>query len=263
MIEVAFKTRAERDEIERRSKLVDRHPTEFNELAAYETIDYAYSKDINKHYLRITTSQSAIPTPSWRMQHARPLDKSIDSELAYLNLCGVANLWQMCFLKVKGDLLPTPQPDFKFDDQGCNLFVSYRSRTIADQQFADRITKGGHRLAKLIDKMTDPEKGHQVTLDCIEADGTFVKAPKSKRKGDQDETEDNKKGQGIDWPTDPDLLVVQAYLPGGNGYLLQSSYLSTSSSATTRVLCRFLCHKEADEAHQHAMTGCPCSVRTP
>ena len=76
-LKFAFKTRAEHDEIERRSKLVDRHPTEFNELAAYETIDYANTKDINKHDLRIMTSQSAIPTPSWRMQHARPVSHQV------------------------------------------------------------------------------------------------------------------------------------------------------------------------------------------
>ncbi|KAI7286493.1 hypothetical protein KC345_g1194 [Hortaea werneckii] len=86
--------------------------------------------------------------------------------------------------------------------------------------------------------MTEPDKGHQVTLHCIEAvpeskpdgqDGTFVKAPKSKRKGDQDEAEVNEKGQGIDWPADPDLLAVQAYLRGGNGCLLQSPHMHYSA----------------------------------
>ncbi|KAI7086651.1 hypothetical protein KC356_g4831 [Hortaea werneckii] len=64
--------------------------------------------------------------------------------------------------------------------------------------------------------MMEPGKGHQITLYCFEEvpkskshgqHGTFAKARKSKRKSDQDETQDEKKGQGIDGQANPDLLA--------------------------------------------------------
>jgi len=197
------------------------------------------------------------------------------------NLSGEAHTWQRCYFEVKDKLLPTPRSSFDFDSLGCNVFVPHRTLlyaacirlelrlssnkhdlrvmgfqlglaplsglTIANQQLADCITKSGHCLLKLTDKMMEPGKGHQITLYCFEEvpkskshgqHGTFAKARKSKRKSDQDEDEDEKKGQGIDGQANPDLLAVQAYLPGGNRCLFQSSHLSTRSSATTRVLCR-------------------------
>ncbi|KAI6848412.1 hypothetical protein KC332_g3702 [Hortaea werneckii] len=208
VLKFAFKTRAERDEIERRSKLFDGHPTEFNELAAFEKIDYAYSKACK-------VGQSPDLMDETTLIPLLKLDKAIESELsqlAHLNLSGVANLWQMCFLKVKGDHLPSPRPDFRFDPR--------RSHH-----------QGPSSLGAAGDKMIEPDKGHQVTLHCIEAvpkskpdgqDGTFVKAPKSKRKGDQDEAEVNEKGQGIDWPADPDLLAYPFFR--NNSGALQMHY---------------------------------------
>ncbi|KAI7266628.1 hypothetical protein KC343_g4392 [Hortaea werneckii] len=134
----AFKTQIERDEIERRSKLIDTHPNEVNELAAYE-------KDLRLRYIKtsredffayLTTLQDAVPgkdgsheltdnttlVPLWKPKKSEPFHQVIS------NLCGVANTWQRCYLeRPNGELVPTPRPDFAFDRNDCNMFVSYRS----------------------------------------------------------------------------------------------------------------------------------------
>lgn len=101
VVTFAFKTQAERDEIERRSKLVDTHSTEPNELAAYE-------KDLRLRYMKtsrddffeyLTTLQDAVPGDDrsheltrhttlvalWKPKKPEPFDKVVS------NLSGVAN----------------------------------------------------------------------------------------------------------------------------------------------------------------------------
>ncbi|KAI7489748.1 hypothetical protein KC357_g2157 [Hortaea werneckii] len=138
VIRFAFKTEAERDEIERRSKLVDLLPTEIDELAAHE-------KDLRLRYIKtsrddffeyLKTLPNVVPgrdgshdltddtplIPLWKPKKSEPFDRLLS------NLSGVANTWQRCYLeRPNGKLVPTPRSDFAFDRNDCNMFVSYRS----------------------------------------------------------------------------------------------------------------------------------------
>ncbi|KAI7476554.1 hypothetical protein KC351_g9390 [Hortaea werneckii] len=138
LIRFAFKTEAERDEIERRSKLVDLLPTEIDELAAHE-------KDLRLRYIKtsrgdffeyLKTLPNVVPgrdgshdltddtplIPLWKPKKSEPFDRLLS------NLSGVANTWQRCYLeRPNGKLVPTPRSDFAFDRNDCNMFVSYRS----------------------------------------------------------------------------------------------------------------------------------------
>ncbi|RMX95154.1 hypothetical protein D0867_13599 [Hortaea werneckii] len=301
VVTFAFKTQAESDEIERRSKLVNTHSTEANELAAYE-------KDLRLRYIKtsrddffeyLTTLQDAVPgddgsheltehttlVPLWKPKKSEPFDKVVS------NLSGVANTWQRCYLeRPNGKLVPTPRPDFAFDPVDCNMFVSYRSLlyapcvrlelrfydatningdervhpfhkvtvdfhwandshhpgkrgvydyayskdtnkdghrvmsfrsdfatvsglTITNQKLSDHLTEGSKHLLKLIDEMVEPTESHLVTLHCVQE----VPRPKPVPQGDNDASE-------IIWPAKPDLLAVQAYLPGGDGFLPPSLF---------------------------------------
>ncbi|GAB1735355.1 hypothetical protein NU219Hw_g2991t1 [Hortaea werneckii] len=302
VVTFAFKTEAERKEIERRSKLAETPPTEITEeLADYE-------KELRSRYIKtsrddffeyLTTLQDAVPrkdgsraltddttlVPLWKPKKSEPFDKVVS------NLSGVANTWQRCYLeRPNGELVPTPRPDFAFDRVDCNMFVSYRSLlyapcvrlelrfydttsinddervylfhkvivdfhwandshhpgkrgvydyayskdtnkdghrvmsfwsdfatvsglTIANQQFSDNLTEGSKHLLKLIDEMIEPTGSHLVTLHCIQESPR----PKPVPQGDKDASE-------IVWPAKPDLLALQAYLPGGDGFLPPSFF---------------------------------------